>query len=173
VNSAPPPFGLSAEVIRCAPPASQQSGASAFADNDSDDAGVLAEAPARVPLASAYVRSQVAAALATLMDFGCMVLLVEAVHMHYVLATACGSLVGGATAFVTNRHWSFRAGHLEVSPQMLRYAVTWLGSLTLNCVLVYAMTEEAGLTYTLSKAVTAVLVGACFNFPLHRYYVFR
>ena len=66
-----------------------------------------------------------------------MVFLVEVAHIHYVLATACGSLVGGATAFLANRHWSFRAGHLEVSPQVLRYALIWFGSLTLNCVLVY------------------------------------
>jgi putative flippase GtrA len=51
--------------------------------------------------------------------------------------------------------------------------LVWSGSLGLNCALVYLLTEHVGLTYTWSKAATALIVGACFNFPLHRHYVFR
>jgi putative flippase GtrA len=129
-------------------------------------------APPRVPLGSAYIKSQVVAALATLTDFACMVFLVEVAHIHYVASTALGLLAGGAMAFLSNRHWSFRAGHLECGGQVVRYAMVWLGSLILTCGLVFVMTDHAGLSYMASKALTAIAVGACFNFPMHRFYVF-
>jgi putative flippase GtrA len=150
VNSAPPPLGLGAEA----------------------PSGTASWRPT-VPLVAAYVRSQLSALLATVIDFAVMVALVELASLHYVIATALGALAGGATAFVLNRHWSFLAGHRELRTQALRYAVVWLGSIGLNCLLVYLMTDGAGLPYTWSKALTAVLVGAVFNFPLHRHFVFR
>jgi putative flippase GtrA len=128
--------------------------------------------PPRVSLGSAYIKSQLVAALATLTDFACMVFLVEVAHIHYVASTALGLLAGGATAFLSNRHWSFRASHLKCGGQVLRYALVWLGSLILTCGLVFVITDRAGLSYMASKALTAVAVGACFNFPMHRFYVF-
>ena len=121
----------------------------------------------------AYLRSQLVAGLATAIDFGVMVGLVEKLHVHYLVATALGAIGGGITAFVGNRHWSFLASHGRVSRQSLRYAIVWAGSITLNCLLVYAMTDGASLQYAWSKVLTAIAVGACFNFPLHRWYVFR
>jgi putative flippase GtrA len=148
VNSAPPSFRLDTE-------------------------GVASTRATRVPLGSAYLKSQVVAALATLTDFACMVFLVEVAHIHYVASTALGLFAGGATAFLSNRHWSFRASHLDCGGQVVRYALVWLGSLILTCAGVYIMTDRAGLPYTLSKALAAIAVGACFNFPMHRFYVFR
>ncbi len=127
----------------------------------------------RVPLLTAYVRSQLSAVLATLVDFATMVVLVEHVGLHYVLATALGALAGGATAFLANRHWSFLAAHRAWDAQAARYGLVWAGSVGLNCGLVYLLTEHGGLAYTASKAVTAILVGIGFNFPLHRHFVFR
>jgi len=127
----------------------------------------------RASLIGAYVRSQLAAGVATLVDFAMMVALVELCGLHYLTATAIGAVSGGVTAFVINRHWSFIAGHRAVGRQALRYALIWIGSLSLNCLLVYLMTDGAGLPYAYSKVVTAISVGALFNFPLHRYFVFR
>ena len=125
------------------------------------------------PLLGAYLRSQLVALLATAVDFAAMVALVEGLHVHYLSATALGAISGGVTAFLGNRHYSFLASHGRLAPQSLRYALAWIGSITLNVALVYAMTEGAALQYTWSKALTAIVVGAGFNFPLHRWYVFR
>jgi putative flippase GtrA len=131
------------------------------------------------PLLGAYLRSQLVALLATAVDFAVMVVLVEgvagveALHVHYLAATALGAITGGVTAFLGNRQYSFLAEHGRLGPQSLRYALVWIGSITLNVVLVYALTDGAALPYTWSKVLTAVLVGAGFNFPLHRWYVFR
>jgi putative flippase GtrA len=127
----------------------------------------------RAPLFASYLMSQCAAGAATVVDFLLMVFLVQRAGMHYVVATGLGAFAGGATAFIANRHWSFRAGHRRIGRQALRYTLVWLGSITLNCLLVYLMTDKIGFGYMLSKGVTAVVVGACFNFPLHRHYVFR
>jgi putative flippase GtrA len=139
------------------------------------DAGVPAVAAAskRVPTLVAYLRSQVVAASATLVDFVVMVACVELLGVYYVAATAVGAAAGGVTAFAANRHWSFLAGHGVLSRQAARYLAVWVGSLGLNCLLVYLLTDHGDLPYRWSKAATAVLVGACFNFPLHRLYVFR
>jgi putative flippase GtrA len=127
----------------------------------------------RTSLVAAYVRSQLAAGLATLVDFAVMVGLVELCKVYYLSATAIGALSGGITAFVVNRHWSFIASHRALSRQAVRYALVWIGSLSLNCLLMWLMTDHGGLAYTYSKVVTAISVGALFNFPLHRYFVFR
>jgi putative flippase GtrA len=137
-----------------------------------------AAAPARAATASvgsliAYLRSQLVAASATGVDFVLMVACVELVGVHYVAATALGALGGGVTAFLANRHWSFLAGHGAFVTQAARYLAVWIGSLGLNCLLVYLLTDHGDLPYRWSKVATAVLVGACFNFPLHRFYVFR
>ena len=129
----------------------------------------------RVTLAllMSFLRSQLVAGLATAVDFGVLVGLVEKLHVYYLVATALGAVSGGITAFVGNRHWSFLASHGRVSRQAWRYAIVWAGSITLNCVLVWAMTDGASLQYAGSKVLTAIAVGTCFNFPLHRWYVFR
>ena len=124
-------------------------------------------------LLGAYLRSQLVALLATAVDFAVMVALVEVLHVYYLAATALGAVSGGVTAFVGNRHYSFLATEGRVARQSLRYVLVWIGSISLNCVLVYAMTDGASLQYAWSKALTAIAVGACFNFPLHRWYVFR
>ena len=129
--------------------------------------------PRRLALLGAYLRSQLVALVATAVDFAAMVALVEGLHVHYVAATALGAFSGGVTAFFCNRHYSFLATHGRLGPQSLRYALVWIGSISLNCALVWAMTDGATLQYTWSKALTAIVVGAGFNFPLHRWYVFR
>lgn len=137
----------------------------------------LVRPPARAralgPLLGAYLRSQLVALLATAIDFAVMVALVEGLHVYYLVATALGAISGGVTAFLGNRHYSFLASHGRVTSQSLRYALVWVGSVTFNVVLVYAMTDGAALEYTWSKVLTAIVVGAAFNFPLHRWYVFR
>jgi putative flippase GtrA len=170
VNSAPPPpMPMRAEAgLPVVQPPPELSEASWIAPSRS-----LESVRPRVPLFASYLMSQCAAGVATFVDFVLMVLLVERIGVHYVVATALGAFAGGATAFIANRHWSFRAGHRRIGRQALRYTLVWFGSISLNCLLVFLMTDQVGFGYILSKSVTAVLVGACFNFPLHRHYVFR
>ena len=118
-------------------------------------------------------RSQIASLAATLVDFSSLICLVEVGHVWYVAATAIGAFLGALVNFFLGRHWSFVAEHDSVRGQVARYAAVSTGSLVLNSYGVYFLTETFGIYYVISKVISAVFVGLCFNFPLHRCFVFR
>ena len=121
---------------------------------------------------TSFSRAQIASILATLVDFGLLVLLVEKAGLWYVLATSMGAAAGAATNFSINRYWSFEAGEAPWRKQAARYAAVSAGSLLLNTAGVYALTDGFGSPYPISKLVTALVVGWVFNYPLHRGFVF-
>jgi putative flippase GtrA len=127
----------------------------------------------RTSLLGSFSRSQVAAAIATGVDFALLFLLTEAFGVWSVVAVALGALAGAITNFLLNRYWSFRAAHDYWRAQAFRYALSSAGSLVLNTAGVYAVTEGLRIHYAISVGVVSILVGVLFNFPLHRYWVFR
>lgn len=129
--------------------------------------------PEKPQLLVSFGRSQVASLTATAVDFGTLVLLVEAFRIWYVGATAFGAFVGAVTSFTFGRHWCFEAFSGPLWRQASRYAAVSGVSLLLNSGGVFVLTDFGGLKYTASKVVTALLVGVFFNFPLHRSFVFR
>lgn len=120
-----------------------------------------------------FGRAQVSSIAATIVDFGTLFASVEILHVWYVLGVALGASLGAVTNFLLGRHWSFKATQDEVAGQAARYALVSGGSLLLNTVGVYAITEGFGLKYGFSKVLTSLLVGVFFNFPLQRRYVFK
>ena len=129
--------------------------------------------PAPSSFWKSFSRSQVASAAATALDFGVLVILVEWAGLWYVPATALGAFAGAVLNFTLNRSWSFQATEGRWNRQAWRYGLVSGGSLLLNSGGVYGFTEWSGVTYLSSKIVTSLLVGVFFNFPLHRYFVFR
>ena len=83
-----------------------------------------------------------------------------------------GAFLGALVNFILGRRWSFSADGEPVHGQAMRYTLVATGSLILNSGAVYILTDSFGLHYAVSKAITAVLVGLFFNFPLHRGFVF-
>ncbi len=120
-----------------------------------------------------FSRSQLASALATLIDYFILFGLTEVVHLWYVSSVAIGAAVGAVVNFLLNRYWSFQASHVQWHGQACRYTAVSAASLVLNAGGVYAMTEVFGCHYAVSVFVVSALVGLFFNFPLHRSYVFR
>jgi putative flippase GtrA len=122
----------------------------------------------------ALLRTQATALLATLVDFGTLFFLTEVAGLYYVASATCGALLGAVTNYVTNRLWAFDHGHHSgVAPQAFRYAVVSAASLALNVGGVFLFTEVAGLRYGYSKAITSLAVALLWNYPLHRYFVFK
>jgi putative flippase GtrA len=119
------------------------------------------------------VKHQAGAAAATLLDFGLMIGTVEVGLLRPVAATAVGAASGGIANFVLGRRWIFHARAGGLAPQALRYALVSIGSLVLNSVGVHVAIGPLGLRYVLARCIVAVLVGVGWNFPLHRYFVFR
>jgi len=120
-----------------------------------------------------FTKSQIAASIATALDFFCLILLVELFAVWYVAATAIAASIGAIINFLLGRHWSFPATDDVLHQQAIRYFWVALGSLLLNIFGVFALTELLNFQYLISKSLTAILVGFTFNYPLHRYYVFK
>jgi putative flippase GtrA len=117
-------------------------------------------------------RSQIASLIASAVDFGALILLVQVGRMWYVAATALGAGLGAFINFLLGRHWSFAAVEQVVRDQALRYAAVAAISLVLNSLTVYLFTAYWNIHYAISRIIAAVLIGLLFNFPLHRRFVF-
>ncbi|MCM2279927.1 MAG: GtrA family protein [Oligoflexia bacterium] len=127
----------------------------------------------RASFLASFTKSQVSAASGTLADFALLFGLVELFRVWYVAATGLGALAGAITNFLLNRHWSFHATHVRWDRQAFRYALVALGSMLLNSGGAYVLTDVLGLHYSISVVAISLAVGLLFNFPMHRYFVFR
>ncbi len=119
-----------------------------------------------------FLRAQGSAALATALDFGVFLLLFKVFGVYYVWSTAIGALSGAICNFLLNRNWAFQSKQTKIRHQAFRYILVALGSLILNTLGLYAFTEWSGLDPFYGKIIIALLVGWCFNYLLHRYWVF-
>lgn len=133
----------------------------------------IAAAKARPTFLASFTKSQTAAMVATAADWGILFALVEFFHVWYVLSVAIGAAVGAITNFVMNRHWSFEATHRHWKGQAVRYSIASGLSVLLNTGGVYALTEWYQVHYSISVFAVSIVVGIVFNYPLHRYFVFR
>jgi|TARA_R110000782_G_scaffold259894_1_gene350870 putative flippase GtrA len=120
-----------------------------------------------------FLKYQTAALLATLVDFGVFFLLKDVFHIWYVYATAIGALTGAITNFILCRNWAFSSREKKLVTQIGRYIMVSLGSLLLNTVLVYVITELFKIHENYSRVMTAILVAVTYNFTLQKYFVFK
>ena len=118
-------------------------------------------------------RHQLSSLIATGIDFSVLILCVEALKIWYVPATALGALVGGISNFFLNYYWVFFNRVSPVTVKMQRYFLILICSLLLNTLLVFLLTNFGKIEYVCSKVISAIIIGVCFNFQLHRYYVFK
>ena len=131
------------------------------------------EVRTELSLVQMFGRSQVSAVAASAADFGLIFLLTEAFGVWYVLATALGTILGGVTSFLMNRHWGFEATSGRWREQAFRHGTSSAISMLLNTLGVWAVTEYAHVHYSISVFGVAILIGVFVNFPLQRHWVFR
>lgn len=120
-----------------------------------------------------FTRAQLSAAIATILDYGILATWVEVFHLHYPYGVALGSAVGAITNFWINRHWSFESREDVWHSQAIRYAFVSAGSLVLNTAGVFLLTEYGGIHYFVSQMMISIIIGFFYNFPLHRFYVYK
>jgi len=128
---------------------------------------------ASVRTALVLVRHQFASLVATVVDFGTMVLLVERAQVEPAWATLVGATLGAVVNFMMNRHLTFARAGETIGPQALRYAGVSAVSAALNAVLEYVGTRLISAPYVGVRIVVAVVVSLTWNFPMHRSFVFR
>lgn len=76
------------------------------------------------------------------------------------------------TGFLLNRYVAFRSTEQRTQKQLIRYALSVVGSILLNYVLVKFFVEACHIWPTISKMMTTVIV-AMYSFLAARYYSFR
>jgi putative flippase GtrA len=117
-------------------------------------------------------RHQLASLATTVVDFGTMIVVVQAFRLSPTVGTAVGAPVGGITNFALCRTWIFERPSGTVASQALRYAVVSAASAAWNTIGEHLATELTRVPYVLARAAVAIAVSFLWNFPMHRYFVF-
>lgn len=107
------------------------------------------------------------------MDFLVFIVLTNVCSIWYVVATATGAFVGAVVNFLIGRYWVFDSTERKIQDQAFRYAIVALGSLLLNTLGVYLVTEYLGFLPLHSKIIVAILVAVGYNFVLQKLFVYR
>jgi putative flippase GtrA len=126
-----------------------------------------------VRLLGLLARHQTGAIVATAVDFLIMIGWVELGRGSPVAGVAVGAACGALTNFLLGRQWIFRATDRSAAGQALRYALVSAGSLGLNSMGEHLLLRALGLPYVPTRVLVAAMVGMGWNFPLHRFFVFR
>ena len=120
------------------------------------------------------LRLQLTSIIATLSDFLITIIFTEIVGIHYIVSTIAGSVSGGIVNFLLNRKWVFNiSGSHKIVNQIMRYVLIWTGSIVLNTVGVFLVTEYLNVKYVFSKILVSLIVGVSFNQYLQKQFVFK
>jgi putative flippase GtrA len=128
--------------------------------------GVAAEA-------ARFVRANLSSAVASGVEWLLVTGLVVA-RVHYLVAAAAGAVTGAIVDFSLKRHWAFdRAHRAGVGQEGVRYLWVSAVSLALNLPVAYVLVDGLGAPAVPGVIAASILVGVVWNYPLHRWYVFR
>jgi len=128
--------------------------------------GVAAEA-------ARFVRANLSAAIASGLEWLLVTGLVVA-RVHYLVAAAAGAVTGALVDFSLKRHWAFdRAHRAGVGQEGVRYLWVSAVSLAVNLPVAYGLVDGLGIPAVPGVIAASILVGVAWNYPLHRWYVFR
>ena len=119
-----------------------------------------------------FLRFQFTAIIATSLDFLITILLKEKFGLNYSLAVGLGAATGAITAFAINRYWVFRSLEKHPIEQGIRYLFVAVGSVFLNTLGTFILTETMQLPYIVSKGVVAMLIGFTYSYYFSKRFVF-
>ena len=120
-----------------------------------------------------FIKVNIAAIIATIIDFSFTFFLKQIVQIDAVLASIFGTILGGMINFLIGRVWVFNTPEIPFIQQGRRYFITWIGNLLLNASGVYILIKIIGVQYLFAKMATAITVAIGYNYPLQKKYVFK
>jgi putative flippase GtrA len=118
------------------------------------------------------LRFEVGSLVATAVDLGVFTTAVR-LGLDPVPATPIGALCGAITNFFFNRQITFQARGGGLHGQAFRYLLVSVASLGLNTAGEALTFRVLHLHFLLARIVTGAAVGLLWNFPMHRWFVFR
>ena len=124
-------------------------------------------------ISTLFAFAQIAAMAGTAVDFAFFFFLNNVVGTWYILANVIGSIMGAITNFMLGRYWVFDSTKRKIKNQAFRYFIVSAGSLLLNTVGIYVVTEYFGVNSNWSKIIVSILVGVTYNFILQKNFVYK
>ncbi|UKK50292.1 GtrA family protein [Prevotella sp. E13-17] len=120
-----------------------------------------------------FCKAQLSAQAATLIDFLTSIFLAEVIGIWYLYATFVGAVTGGAFNCIINYRWVFDNEGLKKKKVAYRYAFVWAGSISLNTIGTYVLTELSSYYFVITKAIVSVVVAVFWNYQLQRLFVYK
>ena len=127
----------------------------------------------RVSSIVVFGKHQIASIVATVIDYCIMIAMVSIVGLTPVEGTVIGATCGAIANFSLGRHFTFQATSERPEGQVVRYVLVSAASLGWNALGEHLLAEVVGLQYVIARLITGTLVSFVWNYPMHRYFVFR
>lgn len=108
------------------------------------------------------LRFAIVGGIATLVQYGTLIVSVEHWHWHAVVASSAGYLLSAVANYLLNYYFTFRSGNLH-RVAALRFAVVAAAGLALNALAMALLAEKLRLPYLWAQ-VLATVVTLIWNF---------
>lgn len=119
-----------------------------------------------------FVKYVIVGGTGTGLDFCFLYILVEYLHLQYLIAAAISISIIFFGCFTANKYWTFEDKESGYFQQMFQYLLVHLVGLGLSLVILYSLVEYLGLWYIFAK-VFATLAAFLWNFFIARYFIFQ
>lgn len=110
--------------------------------------------------------------VATIFDIVPLYLLVEYVHIHYLLAACLTFILGTAVNYILSVAWVFKRNGLAHHVNFILFGAIGLIGLGLNLLIIWALVDKTGLWYMYAKFISTILV-LFWNFSARRFVVMK
>ncbi|MEM9820937.1 MAG: GtrA family protein [Bacteroidota bacterium] len=111
--------------------------------------------------------------IATGCDFLIYLMLTKGLGFWYVGANVMAAFSGAVVNFLLGRYWAFESTQDAMHRQAFRYALVSGGSLLLNTLGIYLITEYLGIDDFYSKIIVSITIAITWNFGLQKIFVYK
>jgi len=119
-----------------------------------------------------FIRYLYVGGLSFLVDFTCLYYLTEHIGMHYLISATLAFSLGLTTNYLLCLAWVFDFRRMPNRwHEFMVFSAIGLFGLVLNNLLLWLLTEHAGLYYLVSKIIATAAI-LFFNFSLRRWLLF-
>jgi putative flippase GtrA len=109
-----------------------------------------------------------------ILDFLILYLLVQYVHLWYMLAATISFIIVLTYSFILNKNWAFKESSESKrrGQQFLLFAIINIVGVGISLIILYSLVQYAGLWYLYAK-VWATAIAVIWNFTGFRLWVFK